>query len=645
MANTPAHACPLAKKCGGCQLQNLSYDEQLHLKQATAIRLLGRFGHVEEIIGMEDPYHYRNKVQAAFGVNRQGQIISGVYQSASHRIVPVSDCMIEDTVADQIIVTIRGLLKSFKIRPYDEDTGRDKAAGTLGIRQGEDLVHCAAQLERARALHALGLDVHLAAEGVIERRQTQQRRGHNIRGDARMRRPNGFQCHTHGGTLLSDFLIVTHTARVVKPKLSAAALDNPGRRGHNQKKFFANFRIQEKSHVKHADKSKRTRNLCNAAMLCCAAAVLLTGLGRTLLRPKDVNYYENRPANTVAPLTAESWLDGSFQDAMEAALSDQIPLAQAMKKTFNDAQNKIRYDSMMRLSRRYPNVPVQYDQFLVYGGKYLAYAYRSPDMVIPELTRHSENLNALIAAHPDVTFYLYMVEGDTNNNFQAGENNGAFEYLSSQVNLPAEQMGRFAADDLATFERDFYQTDHHWNNVGSYRGYREAAALLGCTDLLEPLETVRVSDHFSGSKALSIGAQEQFFEPMDVYRFAFPKMSVTIAGEPADDYGWQDAALSGQLTDANYGGVYGWDNGEVILDTGTTGRGNLLMLGESYDNAILKLMASHFDRVYSVDLRSYEQDMGKPFRLAEYLREHEITKVLLIGSTTFFTSDDFMVED
>ena len=197
-------------------------------------------------------------------------------------------------------------------------------------------------------------------------------------------------------------------------------------------------------------------------------------------------------------------------------------------------------------------------------------------MVMPELTRHSENLNALIAAHPDVTFYLYMVEGDSNNDFTAGENNGAFEYLSSRVNLPAEQMGRFAVDELETYERDFYQTDHHWCNVGSYRGYREAAALLGCTDLLEPLETVRVSDHFSGSKALSIGAQEQFFEPMDVYRFAFPQMSVTIAGEPADDYGRQDAALSGQLTDASYGGVYGWDNGEVILDTGTTGRGNLL---------------------------------------------------------------------
>ena len=184
--------------------------------------------------------------------------------------------------------------------------------------------------------------------------------------------------------------------------------------------------------MKHADKSKRARNLCNAVMLCCAAAMLLTGLGRTLLCPKDVNYYENRPANTVAPLTAESWLDGSFQDAMETALSAPLPLAQPRRQAFNDAQNKIRYDSMMRLSRRYPNVPVQYDQFLVYGGKYLAYTYRSPDVVTPGLTRHSENLNALIAAHPDVSFYIYMVEGDTNNNFPAGENNGAFEYLSSQ---------------------------------------------------------------------------------------------------------------------------------------------------------------------------------------------------------------------
>ena len=74
---------------------------------------------------------------------RQGQIVSGVYQSALHRIVPVSDCLIEDKVADRIIVTIRKLLKSFKVRPYDEDTGRGTLRHVLvrrGWRSGEILV-------------------------------------------------------------------------------------------------------------------------------------------------------------------------------------------------------------------------------------------------------------------------------------------------------------------------------------------------------------------------------------------------------------------------------------------------------------------------------------------------------------------------
>ncbi len=116
----PRDRCPLYRKCGGCQLQNMDYNKQLRWKQSLCQQLLGRFHSIEPIIGMENPYHYRNKVQAAFGVNRQGQAISGVYQSSTHRIVPVDHCMIEDETADAIIVTIRGLLKSFRIRPYDE---------------------------------------------------------------------------------------------------------------------------------------------------------------------------------------------------------------------------------------------------------------------------------------------------------------------------------------------------------------------------------------------------------------------------------------------------------------------------------------------------------------------------------------------
>ena len=61
--------CPHYRRCGGCQLQNLPYEEQLLHKQREAVRLLGRFGQVEQIIGMDQPLHYRNKVHAAFGLD------------------------------------------------------------------------------------------------------------------------------------------------------------------------------------------------------------------------------------------------------------------------------------------------------------------------------------------------------------------------------------------------------------------------------------------------------------------------------------------------------------------------------------------------------------------------------------------------
>ena len=137
--NTPkkegrGNGCPLYKKCGGCQLQNMSYEEQLSFKQVKCIKALGKFCHVEEIIGMESPVHYRNKVQAAFK-SVGGRIVSGVYQASSHRVVEVSECMLEDSLADEIIVYIRKLLPSFRLNAYNEDTGRGFLRHVL-VRRG-----------------------------------------------------------------------------------------------------------------------------------------------------------------------------------------------------------------------------------------------------------------------------------------------------------------------------------------------------------------------------------------------------------------------------------------------------------------------------------------------------------------------------
>lgn len=114
--------CMTAKKCGGCQYRMQTYEEQLAEKQKLVSANLKPFCKVEKIIGMEYPFYYRNKVHAVFSYEK-GKIVSGIYQEGTHEVVPVETCRIEDQKADEIIATIRNLLKSFKIKTYDEDTG------------------------------------------------------------------------------------------------------------------------------------------------------------------------------------------------------------------------------------------------------------------------------------------------------------------------------------------------------------------------------------------------------------------------------------------------------------------------------------------------------------------------------------------
>lgn len=134
MAGKKQSKCPVFKQCGGCQYLDMAYEEQLKKKQEYLQKLLGKFCKIHPIVGMENPYHYRNKVHAVFG-HRKGEPISGVYQEGTHILVPVESCMIEDEKADEIIGTIRGMLKSFKIRTYDEDTGYGLLRHVL-IRRG-----------------------------------------------------------------------------------------------------------------------------------------------------------------------------------------------------------------------------------------------------------------------------------------------------------------------------------------------------------------------------------------------------------------------------------------------------------------------------------------------------------------------------
>ena len=118
-----ALSCIASQKCGGCQLLNRPYAQQLASKQRRMEALLQAFGPVSPILGMEEPLHYRNKVVRSFGLDGRRRPVCGIYQPNSHAIVPAEGCLIEDETCAAIAQDIFKLLPEFKIPVYDERSG------------------------------------------------------------------------------------------------------------------------------------------------------------------------------------------------------------------------------------------------------------------------------------------------------------------------------------------------------------------------------------------------------------------------------------------------------------------------------------------------------------------------------------------
>jgi hypothetical protein len=388
------------------------------------------------------------------------------------------------------------------------------------------------------------------------------------------------------------------------------------------------------------------KQLSNIALVLAAGVICFCGLIRTVFSPKLFNAYENRYAYQVAAPSVSSYLEGTFQDSVEDALTDQVQLAQAMKKAYNTASNGCLSLVLRRLVALHPDTYISLGDCYLYNQNIVYPPYTLSDITW-SLEQRAAHLNQCFAAYPDVDFYAFYIEKDTDINFETGEKVGASDYVLGQLQLPDSHKDIFRINSFGEFSDLFYATDHHWNYKGSYAGYLQLHSLLGIQEpALEPTDTVTFSGTFSGSKALTTGTQGVLTEPFTAYTYAYPSMSVTIDGAPTEDYGDAAGFLDGSNTGTlSYGGFYGGDNGETIFDTGLTDRENILVVGESYDNAILKLLASHYHRTYSVDLRYYENSMGKRFQLKDYLEEHDIRKVLLIGNIDYYTMEAFCLED
>lgn len=127
-------SCKYFKKCGACQLRNMTYEEQLSYKMSKVIKTLGRFCHVDEIEAMTAPSSYRNKAQAVY-FNQGGKVFPGIYQSSSGKVVKCNSCPVLGNKINFIICEIANIMNELKLKAFDPSTGKGFLRHAL-IRQG-----------------------------------------------------------------------------------------------------------------------------------------------------------------------------------------------------------------------------------------------------------------------------------------------------------------------------------------------------------------------------------------------------------------------------------------------------------------------------------------------------------------------------
>lgn len=132
--------CAIARQCGGCQLQALSYEQQLIFKEKKVRGHLERIGGftelpMEPILGMDEPFHYRNKAQFPVGRNKEGRIVTGFYAGRTHTIIENRDCALGVPENKEVLDRVIAYMEKFQVEPYEERTGKGLVRHIL-IRYG-----------------------------------------------------------------------------------------------------------------------------------------------------------------------------------------------------------------------------------------------------------------------------------------------------------------------------------------------------------------------------------------------------------------------------------------------------------------------------------------------------------------------------
>lgn len=380
---------------------------------------------------------------------------------------------------------------------------------------------------------------------------------------------------------------------------------------------------------------------------------------------KEKSVIENRPLAKFPGFSLEDFFQGKYQDDLEKSLSDQMICGQSVKTAMTSWkserigawQTKLLATVETNEPAEQPNEPsedkpkaVRKIRYIPISGGNVYHYGDSPYMVFKckSLENSKEKIDEMAESYQkhfkNVDSYFYFVNISKSIDFnKVDETENEFLTYIKQV-FSDFQCDGLKIDSYEQYMDYFYETDHHWNYKGSYQGYKDVIGMMLPEEkVLEPTETKTFDTYYYGSNARTTAVYTNK-EKFTVYDFKLPKHTTYVNGK-LSGYGNRDMYFNGGYSTEkgynHYGAFYGGDFAEVSFDFNQPEKENLLVIAPSYSNAINKLVASHFNKTYYIDLRHYQNTYGKTFNPEEFCKKNKIDKFLFLISIDHLTNGNF----
>ena len=387
------------------------------------------------------------------------------------------------------------------------------------------------------------------------------------------------------------------------------------------------------------DKSLKLRNI----FFLLIVTLVLIGTTVYILFFKTVDKVsetEKRELTTFQELVGTSFIKGSFQTTIEAALSDQFLFRYELvneKKSLDLYFTMLFVDNSDQLKlTQVGETPIRQ----IGDTHYLINNIISYDKDVEDrFMKKIEQINQLAKDYPDINIFVYkptqVYETDIFDEANDIKSYGTYyrDLLKSNLEVPYAEL---EIKDLSDYMLDFYQSDHHWNYQGSYQGYKDIMKLMfgDNANILTPISLEKFDDKltFSGTYEARVGDIYEG-EPFYIYKFDLPEYSVYVDGVKQEiiyDMNHFEENLKNTDSGYYYGVAYETYNSYVVYENEAVEDNTLLIVGDSYAAAIEPLLINSFSKIYFIQPFDYYWQYGKYFDYDEFIANNHVDNILFM---------------